>query len=104
MSPLAPLAAPLSLSNSPLGGGAADPNHLNADGPSFGDTLQNAFGQVNTLQNQAADMAQDFAAGKSSDVHGVMIASEQATLALQLTTQVRNKAVEAYQEVMRITM
>ena len=104
MSPLAPLTAPLSLSNSPLGAAAADPNHLNDNAPSFGDTLQSAFGQVNTLQNRAADMAQDFAGGKSSDVHGVMIAAEQATLALQLTTQIRNKAVEAYQEVMRITM
>jgi len=33
-----------------------------------------------------------------------MIASEQATMALQLTTQVRNKAIDAYQEIMRISM
>ena len=75
-----------------------------AAGPSFAQTLQNAFGQANALQNHASDMATAFAKGQTSDVHGVMIAAEQATLALQLTTQVRNKAVEAYQEIMRISM
>ena len=75
-----------------------------AAGPSFAQTLQNAFGQANALQNHASDMAQAFAKGQTSDVHSVMIASEQATIALQLTTQVRNKAVDAYQEIMRISM
>lgn len=72
--------------------------------PSFAQMLENAFGQVNGLQNTAAQKAQDFARGKTSDVHSVMIAGEQATLALQLTTQIRNKAVDAYQEVMRVSM
>jgi len=76
----------------------ADPND-SAD--SFGASLQNAFAQVNTLQNHAADMTKAFAAGQTSDIHSVIIASEQATIALQLTTQVRNKAIEAYQEIMR---
>ena len=75
-----------------------------AEGPSFAQTLQNAFGQVNTLQGHSANMSQAFAKGQTSDVHGVMIAAEQASLALQLTTQVRNKAVEAYQEIMRISL
>ena len=73
-------------------------------GPSFGATLQSALGGVNSLQLHAGTMAQDFATGRTSDVHGVMIAAEQATLALQLTTQVRNKIVEAYQQVMQISM
>lgn len=72
--------------------------------PSFAQMLENAFGQVNGLQVNAAQKAQDFARGKTSDVHSVMIAGEQATLALQLTTQIRNKAVDAYQEVMRVSM
>ena len=73
-------------------------------GPSFGDTLQNALSDVNSLQNRAGAMAQDFATGRTSDVHGVMIASQQATIALQLTTEVRNKVVEAYQNIMSIAM
>jgi flagellar hook-basal body complex protein FliE len=42
--------------------------------------------------------------GKSSDVQGVMIAAEKATIALQMTTQVRNKVVDAYQQIMQISM
>ncbi len=75
-----------------------------ASGSSFGDTLQNALSGVNTMQNRAGTMAQDFATGRTSDVHGVMIAAQQATIALQLTTEVRNKAVEAYQNIMSMTM
>lgn len=73
-------------------------------GPSFAQTLQSAFGQVNALQDHSAQMTQAFARGKVSDIHTVMIASEQATMALQLTTQIRNKAIDAYQEIMRISL
>ena len=75
-----------------------------AAGPSFGQMLQSALGQISGLQNHAGQMATAFAQGKTGDIHGVMIASEQATMALQLTTQIRNKAVDAYQEVMRMSM
>lgn len=87
----------LSLSASP---GAASASQ----GPSFGDTLMNALSDVNGLQNRAGAMAQDFAAGRAGDIHTVMIAGEQATLSLELATQVRNKAVEAYQNIMSIAM
>ena len=75
-----------------------------AAGPSFGQMLQSALGQVSGLQDHAAQMTTAFAQGKTGDIHSVMIASEQATMALQLTTQIRNKAVDAYQEVMRMSM
>ena len=75
-----------------------------ASGPSFGQMLQSALGQVSNLQDHAGQMATAFAQGKTGDIHSVMIASEQATMALQLTTQIRNKAVDAYQEVMRMSM
>lgn len=101
-SPLASsFGAPASLSSAAgnlLGPSAA------SDAPSFAQTLESAFGQVNALQAHSAQMTQAFAQGKVSDVHSVMIASEQATMALQLTTQIRNKAVDAYQEIMRISM
>ena len=80
------------------------PDTSAASGPSFAQTLQSAFGQVNDLQVHAGQMATSFAQGKTSDIHTVMIASEQASMALQLTTQIRNKAVDAYQEIMRISM
>ncbi|MGB3261796.1 flagellar hook-basal body complex protein FliE, partial [Paenisporosarcina sp.] len=42
--------------------------------------------------------------GEVKDIHEVMIASQKASLSLQLTVQVRNKVVEAYQEVMRMQL
>jgi flagellar hook-basal body complex protein FliE len=85
-------------------GGLFDSEAAAPSGPSFGQMLEGALGQVNSLQDHSAQMTQAFARGKISDVHSVMIASEQATVALQLTTQIRNKAVDAYQEIMRISM
>jgi flagellar hook-basal body complex protein FliE len=61
-----------------------------------------AIGEVNALQANAGEMVQRFAAGDRMDVHQVMIALEQASTAMQLTLQVRNKLVEAYQEVIRM--
>ena len=84
--------------------GASDASSGAASGPSFGQMLQSALGQVSGLQDHAAQMTTAFAQGKTGDIHSVMIASEQATMALQLTTQIRNKAVDAYQEVMRMSM
>jgi len=75
-----------------------------SDTPSFSQMLQNSVGQVSALQNHAGEMAQSYAKGQTSDIHSVMIASEQATIALQMTAQIRNKAVDAYQEIMRISM
>ena len=84
--------------------GASDSASGAASGPSFGQMLQSALGQVSGLQDHASQMTTAFAQGRTGDIHGVMIASEQATMALQLTTQIRNKAVDAYQEVMRMSM
>lgn len=70
-------------------------------GKSFGQFLAEALGGVNALQQNAGEMVQRFATGDALDVHQVMIALEQASTALALTVQVRNKIVEAYQEIMR---
>jgi flagellar hook-basal body complex protein FliE len=107
MSLFAPISAVSSVSQSSsvspasLLGGGSDPNAIT---PSFGQTLEGAFDKVNDMQNHAGDLTKAFALGKTSDVHGVMIAGEQATIALQLTTQVRNKVIDAYQEVMKMSM
>lgn len=82
----------------------ADGSNPNATTPPFSQSLENAFGKVNDLQVNADNLQKSFALGKTSDVHGVMIATEQATIALELTTQVRNKIIDAYQQVMQITM
>ncbi|SHI67197.1 flagellar hook-basal body complex protein FliE [Propionispora hippei] len=69
---------------------------------SFGQLLSDALNNVNELQKSANQASVDLAAGKLQDVSQVVIATEKASVALQLTMQVRNKIVDAYQEVMRM--
>ena len=76
----------------------------NTGGASFAATLEKAIGSVNTLQLQAQDGARSLAAGTAANVHDVTIAMEQANVALQLTATGRNRAVEAYQEIMRMAV
>jgi len=85
---------------SEMGASLPIPGADDAGGKSFGEFLSSALGGVNQLQHNAGQVVQQFSAGAPMDVHQVMIAVEQASTALALTTQVRNKLVEAYQEVM----
>ena len=73
----------------------------NVDGPSFADTLAQSLDKVNSMQKEADVAIQDFVAGDTRNIHETMIAVGKADLAFRLTMQVRNKIVEAYQEVMR---
>ncbi len=70
--------------------------------PAFGEYLQNALGEVDSLQHESDNMSKALAAGQVDDISQVVIAAEKADIALQLTLAVRNKAVEAYQEIMRM--
>ncbi|MGP0575629.1 flagellar hook-basal body complex protein FliE [Paenibacillus peoriae] len=69
----------------------------------FGSFLKDALNEVGQQEAATHQMSDQFMAGKV-DVDQVMITSQQALLSLQLTTQVRNKAIEAYQEIMRTQM
>ena len=77
------------------------PNQSNVTGE-FEEMLKGYIGEVNKLQLKAEEMDQQFAAGTIENVHEVTIAAEKAALALDLTLQIRNKVVEAYQEIMRM--
>lgn len=69
---------------------------------SFSSFLENALDQVNQDQLKAEKLTEKLVAGKVTDLHQVTVAAQKAELSLQLTVQVRNKIVEAYQEVMRM--
>lgn len=69
----------------------------------FGSFLKDALNEVGQQEAATHQMSDQFMAGKV-DADQVMITSQQALLSLQLTTQVRNKAIEAYQEIMRTQM
>jgi flagellar hook-basal body complex protein FliE len=71
-------------------------------GPSFADTLKEAVQSVNQLSLESDYKAQELATGKTDDIAGVMIATEKADIALRAMVQVRNKIIDAYQEIMRM--
>ena len=68
----------------------------------FGALLNDAIQKLNEQQLTVEQLTGQFVAGELSDVHQLMIASERASLGLELTVQLRNKVIEAYQEIMRM--
>ena len=73
-----------------------------AETKSFGDYLTAALKKTNELQLDSDKQNALLAAGKIDDVSHVVIASQKADIALQLTLQLRNRALSAYQEIMRM--
>lgn len=73
-------------------------------GPSFQEIMTQALARVEQDQVEASQAARALAAGETEDLAAVMIASERATLSLGLAVQVRNKLLEAYQEIMRMPL
>jgi flagellar hook-basal body complex protein FliE len=69
---------------------------------SFGQVLEDSLTQVNSLQQQADVAITDLASGGPTTLHDTMIALEKADLSFRLMMQVRNKIVEAYQEIVRM--
>jgi flagellar hook-basal body complex protein FliE len=71
-------------------------------GKSFVDTLKEAVNTVNQLQQTSDRKIEDLATGKAKSIPDVMIAAEKADIALKLMVQVRNKIIDAYQEIMKM--
>ncbi|MDX6596728.1 MAG: flagellar hook-basal body complex protein FliE [Chloroflexota bacterium] len=76
---------------------AADPA-----GGGFGKALAGELGKLSESQAQASLQAQQLATGQAKDISSVVMAVEKASLELQLAVQLRNKGVEAYQEIFRM--
>ncbi len=73
------------------------------DGPDFTSILKDAVNQVNETQKAAGELQKQFELGNSSvDIVDVMLASQKSSLSFQAMTQVRNKLVSAYQEIMNM--
>lgn len=86
---------------SPLSTGkAAGPQQQ--QGPSFGELLKQQLNQVNELQQDAKEAVEDLAAGRRDDLESVIMATEKADVAFRMLLQVRNKVMDAYEEVKQI--
>lgn len=68
----------------------------------FSHMLENALNRVNQLQVESEKHKMLLSIGEVDNLHDVTIAAEKANIALQLTLSIRNKIVEAYQEIMRM--
>jgi len=68
----------------------------------FWDTLKHTLNEVQQVQNEADQKVTDLVTGKGEDIHSAMAAVEKADLSFQLVMQVRNKIVQAYQQVSQI--
>ncbi|MEL1264264.1 flagellar hook-basal body complex protein FliE [Pseudoxanthomonas putridarboris] len=73
--------------------------------PSFGESLQNALQGVNNAQKEAGALAQAFELGDPrADLARVMVATQQSQVAFRATVEVRNRLVQAYQDVMNMPL
>ena len=70
---------------------------------SFADALKNSLSEVNSIQQKAQTMGDQFASGNDNiSISDVMIATQKANISLQTTVQVRNKMVAAYTDIMNM--
>lgn len=69
---------------------------------SFGDVLKKAIDHVNKAQIESDKMTEALATGKNIELHDVMITAQKSSITLLTAVEVRNKAIEAYQEMMRM--
>lgn len=72
------------------------------DGPAFGDVLKDGLEAVSNAEHKADSIAQQIATGGPAEFHDLMASTAKASLSVDLLVQVRNRAVEAYQEIMRL--
>lgn len=68
----------------------------------FGKMLMDVLEEVDGSQKKAVGMQNDLMTGQPVEIHDLMIAMERASVAMNLTLQVRNKLLEAYQEISRM--
>lgn len=94
ITPIGPVAS------TPRIGGATAANTSN--GGDFASALSNGLNQLQQVQSKSDNLAVQASTGSLTDVSDYMIASTQAALATQLTVAVRNKAVEAFNDIMRM--
>jgi flagellar hook-basal body complex protein FliE len=97
IAPIPPIGA-----GGPIGGPAAAGGAARPAAPGFGDAIERGLQQVSQLEHNTDSVTQSIATGGGAQIHDLMIASTQAQLGVDLLVQVRNKAVEAYQEIMRL--
>ena len=86
----------------PAAGKGPGPRAAEPEGPGFRKVLEEQIARVNELQQDAKEAAEDVMTGRRDDVEGVILATQKADIAFQMLLQVRNKMMNAYEEVKQI--
>jgi flagellar hook-basal body complex protein FliE len=68
----------------------------------FSDILKKSLDEVNKLQDKADDSIKGIASGKMDNIQDAVMAIEKADISMKLLTEIRNKAIKAYEEIMRM--
>jgi flagellar hook-basal body complex protein FliE len=69
---------------------------------SFGQWLNKSIENVNKMQQEGDSAAMKLLTGESADIHGTMIAMQKASISMNLMMEVRNKIINAYEEIKRM--
>lgn len=86
-----------------IGKGQSQPlKQAGGDNSSFGDLLTEAINKINQLEKESSSLQVAFTKGENVELHEVVIAMEKYSIAMELLMSVRNKVVEAYQEISRM--
>lgn len=83
-----------------LSGGGSPP--VSTAKTEFQDLVEKGIKEVNTAGREAEKASMDLASGRSSNIHETMLSVTKAELGFNMLVQMRNKVIEAYQEVMRM--
>jgi len=70
----------------------------------FKSALTNSLNELNATERNADAAVETFATGGDIDVHSVMIATQKASLSMQMAMQLRNKAMQAYSEIAKMSI
>lgn len=84
-----------------LPGKAGEKQDAGGEG-SFSEVLSSALNKLNETQGRADNLSLELLTGEVQDIHQVTIAMQEAKLSMQLAVEVRNKVIEAYQEISRM--
>ncbi|WP_042223774.1 flagellar hook-basal body complex protein FliE [Oceanobacillus manasiensis] len=87
------------MANQPISKAAVTPGEAQA---SFANTLKAAINNVNSQQIASDKKTEALASGQIDDLHDVMITAQKASITLEASVQMQRKAIDAYNEIMRM--
>jgi flagellar hook-basal body complex protein FliE len=84
------------------GAGAASASATPSGSTSFSGSMEKFLGEVNDMQLKAGQAVDGFVRGETADMHSVVMATQEAAISLRLVTEMRDRLLQSYQEIMRM--